>query len=71
MESNPVPVETVPEFVSNGEFVKVAEIGEIRTGERKRIAVDKRDITVFCAKPNQIFAIDSVCYRKNNFNFTI
>jgi nitrite reductase/ring-hydroxylating ferredoxin subunit len=69
MESNTEPTEStnlgesVPEFTSNGDFVKIASADEIKTGNRKRICVDKRDVTVFCSKPNQMFAIDSVCYR--------
>ncbi len=48
----------------NGEFIKICSIHDLLPGGRKRLPVDRRDITLFRLRNGEIFAIDSVCYRK-------
>ncbi len=69
METSPPKVENESQSkaettTEEEEFVKVATLDELKVdGARKRLPVKDRDVTVIrCG--DDIFAIDSVCYRK-------
>ena len=55
---------TYLELTSNDrDFVRVCSVIELPRGNRKRLGIDKRDITLFHSHKGTITAIDSVCYR--------
>lgn len=46
-------------------WIKVAELGELKEGMRKRLPVRSRDVTLFLLKGNY-YCMDSVCYRAHS-----